>query len=197
MWNFKGTLWNSTQNILLICWKIWFLYNIEFLRALRLKSSYTFLKRPPDLIPRLSKNEMAETISDPVQVQQHYGPKRPDMPAPHTINDEEFSDLVQGQGVSVARAHELDLEILKSIVTSDKVPEYGDHTTSVSREQNHTMKPATDTRYRPLIDIAPCDPSTIKRVLLEAQALTASCGQPFLVILLISNYIEWLWSVVQ
>ena len=49
MWNFKGTLWNSTQNILLIHWKIRFLYNIGILRALRFKSSYAFLKRPPGL----------------------------------------------------------------------------------------------------------------------------------------------------
>ena len=48
VWNFKGTLWNSTQNILFIHWKIWFLYNIEILRALRFKSSYSFLKCPPD-----------------------------------------------------------------------------------------------------------------------------------------------------
>ena len=47
MWHFKGTLWNSTQNILSIHWKIWFLYNNEILRALRFKSSYAFLKRPP------------------------------------------------------------------------------------------------------------------------------------------------------
>ena len=47
MWTFKDTLWNFTQNILPIRWKIWFLYNIEILRALRFKSSYGFLKRPP------------------------------------------------------------------------------------------------------------------------------------------------------
>ena len=47
VWNFKGTLWNSTQNILPIHWKIWLLYNIEILRALRFKSSFWFLKRPP------------------------------------------------------------------------------------------------------------------------------------------------------
>ena len=139
-------------------------------------------KPESDPITRLSKNEMKETISDPVQVQKYYGPKRPDMPAPHIINDEEFSDLVQRQGVSVARAHQLDLNFLKSIVTSDKVPEYGGYITSVSREQNHTVKPATNTRYRPLIDLTPSDPSTIKTVLLEAQTLTTSCGQPFVVI---------------
>ena len=47
MWNFKGILWNSTQIILPIHWKIWFLCNFEILRALRLKSLYAFLKRPP------------------------------------------------------------------------------------------------------------------------------------------------------
>ena len=39
VWNFKGNLWNSTQNILPIHWKIQFLYNIEILRALGFKSS--------------------------------------------------------------------------------------------------------------------------------------------------------------
>ena len=49
VWNFKGNLSNSTQNILSIHWKIRFLYNIEILRALGFKSSWVFLKRPPVL----------------------------------------------------------------------------------------------------------------------------------------------------
>ena len=47
VWNFKGNLWNSTQNIWPIHWKILFLYNIEILRALWFKSSYAFLTPPP------------------------------------------------------------------------------------------------------------------------------------------------------
>ena len=47
VWNFQGTLWNSTQNILPKHWKLWFLYNTEILRALRLKNAYAFLKRTP------------------------------------------------------------------------------------------------------------------------------------------------------
>ena len=43
MWNFKGNLWNSTQNILLIHWKMMILYNVENVRALRFKSSEVFL----------------------------------------------------------------------------------------------------------------------------------------------------------
>ena len=46
---FQRYPWNSTQNILPIHWKIWLLYNIEILRALRFKSLYAFLKRPPAL----------------------------------------------------------------------------------------------------------------------------------------------------
>ena len=47
LWNFKGTLWNSTQNIWPIHWRICFLYNIETLRVLIFNSSYVFLKCPP------------------------------------------------------------------------------------------------------------------------------------------------------
>ena len=46
VWNFKGTLWNSTQNILPIHWKLYILYTDGNLRALRFKSSYVFLKCP-------------------------------------------------------------------------------------------------------------------------------------------------------
>ena len=47
MWNFKGILWNSTQNILPIYWKIWFLYNSEILRALRFKKELICIFEPP------------------------------------------------------------------------------------------------------------------------------------------------------
>ena len=47
VWNFKGTVWNSTQNILPIHWKIWFLYNTEILKAPRFKSPYAFWTPPP------------------------------------------------------------------------------------------------------------------------------------------------------
>ena len=38
VWNFKGYLWNSTQNISPIHWKMWILFKGEDLRALRFKS---------------------------------------------------------------------------------------------------------------------------------------------------------------
>ena len=47
MWNVKGELWNSTENILPIHCKMRFLCNIEILRAFGFKSSKVFLKRPP------------------------------------------------------------------------------------------------------------------------------------------------------
>ena len=44
MWNFKA-LWNSTENILHIHWKIW--YNVEILRAFDLRTHMHFLTPPP------------------------------------------------------------------------------------------------------------------------------------------------------
>ena len=41
MWNFKGYLWNSTQNIWSIHWKWWFLYNVKYLRALKFTGTHT------------------------------------------------------------------------------------------------------------------------------------------------------------
>ena len=58
MWNFKGILWNSTQNNLPIHWKIWLLYNIEILRF---KSSYAFLNpHPTHLHPHPSPTQIVQ-----------------------------------------------------------------------------------------------------------------------------------------
>ena len=51
VWNFKGYLWYSAQNILTIHWKIKFLYNVENLRAPRYTNSYVSLKRSPCVLP--------------------------------------------------------------------------------------------------------------------------------------------------
>ncbi len=133
-------------------------------------------------IPRLSKSDMTTKIQEPVQVHQYCGPRRPDMPPLPMVDDEEQNDLMQRQHISLSRAQDLDLQFFQSIVNSVNPTEYGGHITKVSREQNHTVKPATDTRYRPLIDLAPSDPSTVKTVMLQAQALTAASGQQFVVI---------------
>ena len=62
-------LWNSIQNILPIHWKINLLWNIEILRALRVKSSYAFLKRPPghlDIIIRTADIFHNKPFDEPV-----------------------------------------------------------------------------------------------------------------------------------
>ena len=43
-------LWNSTQNVSPIHWRIRFLYHVEYLRTLRFMSSKLFFKSPLDLI---------------------------------------------------------------------------------------------------------------------------------------------------
>ena len=46
MRNLKGQLWNCTQYIVPIYWKIRFSRSVEILKAFRFKSLYAFLKRP-------------------------------------------------------------------------------------------------------------------------------------------------------
>ena len=66
VWNFKGYLWNSTQNILPILWKMWILFTGENLRALRFKSSKVFLKFPQDLGQHLFKYDGTKPWLEPV-----------------------------------------------------------------------------------------------------------------------------------
>ena len=47
VWTFKGSLWNSTQNILPIYWKRRFSFSVGNLRAPRCTSSKVFLNPPP------------------------------------------------------------------------------------------------------------------------------------------------------
>lgn len=132
-------------------------------------------------IPRISKADMKLPIDD-VRVQHYQGPKAPPMPALPAVNPTQNAHIQRCQSTSLARARELDLQFLKSVTASENVAEYGGHITRVAREQDHVIRPATTTRYRPLIDLNPSDPSTIKTALLEAQSLTTDCGQQFVVI---------------
>ena len=69
VWNFKRTLWNSTQNILPKHWKMSVLISGENLRALIFKSWEAFLKRPQnskhldDIIPRMTMSFMPNDSS--------------------------------------------------------------------------------------------------------------------------------------
>ena len=100
------------------------------------------------------------------------------MPSPQIMNDEELSNLMQRQCGIVSRARRLDIDFLKSTVTSSKIHEILSTSMIYVLIGTGDAGPATNTRYKPLIHLTPSDRSTIKTIILEAQALTASCGQP-------------------
>ena len=56
VWNFKGSLWNSTQNILPVHWKMCNWWIREILPALRFTSWYVFLKHPNIRMVRIPCN---------------------------------------------------------------------------------------------------------------------------------------------
>ena len=47
---------------------------------------------------------------------------------------------------------------------------------------SYTVRPATDTRYRPLLYLKSSDPSTVKTAMVEIHLLISDCGQQFVVI---------------
>ena len=132
-------------------------------------------------IPRIRKPSMKLPVDD-IPVHHYQGPKHPDMPATPVVNTDDQHHMKRCQTISLNRAHELDLQFLKSVTLSENVSKCGCHISKVTHEQHHTIRPATLTKYRPLIDMKPSDPSTIKTALIEAQSLTAICGQQFAVI---------------
>ena len=89
---------------------------------------------------------------------------------------------MQRQGVIISKARQLDLDFLKSILTSSKIHENFGTSIVYTLVGSWDAGPATNTRYRPSIHLTPSNPRTIKTVILEAQALAASSGQLFVVV---------------
>lgn len=133
-------------------------------------------------IPRLTKTDMTKPIDGSVAVHHYDGPKRPDMLQVPPVNDVDHESLLAHQEVSLSRARELDLDFFKGVSSSDNACEYGGYLTRTARNQSHTVQPATEVRYRPLIDLKPSDPSTVKTAMVEAQRLTSKSGQEFTVL---------------
>ena len=63
--------------------------------------------------------------------------------------------FLRHQVVSLSRANELDVQFMKTISNNINACEYGVYLTLVTRGQYHTVRPANDTIYRPLLDIKP------------------------------------------
>ena len=61
MWNFKGTLWNSTQTILTIHWKMCILFVGENLRVLRLRARKRFWNTQPHILHKRWLRELTQS----------------------------------------------------------------------------------------------------------------------------------------
>ncbi|XP_064094761.1 uncharacterized protein LOC135207056 [Macrobrachium nipponense] len=67
----------------------------------------------------------------------------------------------------------------KSVVTDAETPEYHGYNTRISREQGHSVGPATKAIYLPLLDMTPAEPDTMYTAMVEAQRLTNHTGQVY------------------
>ena len=91
----------------------------------------------------------------------------------------ERDTILRHQTVILSRARDLDVQFLSSSLSNNNACEYGGYPTKVTHDQIYTLKPATDTRYRPLQDRKSSNPSTVKTAMVEVQLLSSNCGQQF------------------
>ena len=128
-------------------------------------------------IRRLRKEEMSEEVMPEIPVQQYRGPSKPDMPVNIATRSPLPLKVLAAQGISALRAKQTDFMFFKSVITDVETPEYNGYNTRNSREQGHSVRPATKAIYLPLLDMTPAEPDTMYTAMVEAQRLTNQTGQ--------------------
>lgn len=128
-------------------------------------------------IRRLRKDEMSEEVMPEIPVQRYRGPSKPEMPANLATRSTLPLKVLVAQRISAARAKQTDFMFFKSVVTDAETPEYHGYNTRISREQGHSVGPATNAIYLPLLDMTPAEPDTMYTAMVEAQRLTNQTGQ--------------------
>ena len=130
-------------------------------------------------IRRLQKEEMSEEVMPEIPVQRYRGPSKPEMPANLATRSPLPLKVLVAQRISAARAKQTDFMFFKSVVTDAETPEYHGYNTRISREQGHSVGPATKAIYLPLLDMTPAEPDTMYTAMVEAQRLTNHTGQVY------------------
>ena len=130
-------------------------------------------------IKRVTTDEMKQAVTavDDVPVQRFNGPKKPQMPPEEATRAVLPLHVLAHQAIQLSRAHVLDFDFLKRVITEPNTPEFGGFNTKLSREQGQSAQPATRAIYTPLIDMTPADPDTMMTAMVQAQKLTKECGQ--------------------
>ena len=126
-----------------------------------------------DTIKRLSKAEAKLPVNEAPAVQIYKGKKKPAMPIERTRRDVLPLKILASQILSVRKAKELDYYFLKQVVKNNSTPEFSGFNTKQTHEE---IKPASKAVYKPLIDMVPSDPTTMRTAMAEAQIITRQSG---------------------
>lgn len=128
-------------------------------------------------IRRLQKEEMSEKVMPEITVQRYRGPSKQEMPVNIATRYPVKLKVVAAQSITASRAKQTDFMFIKSIITDAETPEYHANNTGNSREQGHSVRPATKAIYLPLMDMTPAELDTMYTAMIEAQQLTNETGQ--------------------
>ena len=122
---------------------------------------------------------MSQEVLLDIPVQQYRGPSKTEMPYSVSTKSPLPLKVLASQIMSAFGAKEIDFLFLKTVVTEEGTPEYHGYNTQNSREQGHTVRPATKAIYLPLVDMTPPEPDTMFTAMVESQRLTNLTGQVY------------------
>jgi len=135
----------------------------------------------PNVIKRLRKEEMSESLEYDVDIQRYNGPSKPLMPKNAAQSTVIPLSILCQQVISTNTAEKQDFAFLHDVVVKENIPEFNGYNTALSREKGNPIKQKTKSVYLPLIDMTPSHPDTMMTAMAKAQELTYQTGQDFVV----------------
>ena len=81
------------------------------------------------------------------------------------------------QVISLSRAKENDFYFIIDILEDSATPDYNGYNTHKARSSGQSPTVKTDSRYRPLINTKPSDPSTILTAMTDVETLSYDATQ--------------------
>ena len=115
----------------------------------------------------MTKEDLSSVELHELKMRIFKGEKKPKMPPAFSEKGILPLKVLCNQAVMVSRSKYLDFQFVKDMVIQTSVPDFAGYNTKQMGESGQSTKPKTKVIYKPLINKAPSDPSTI---------LTAICG---------------------
>ena len=125
---------------------------------------------------------VSQQIQCDIPVVQCTEPKKHPMPMGAILKLEPSEKVQTAATVSLGRSHEIDYQLMQSILYVPDKAEHNGYNTRLCREAGMTPEPKSAVRYLPLINMTPSDPDCINTAVAHGVKITYDSNQNIMVI---------------